>query len=96
MPHHGTPIRPKLKDMLIEEKWDRAHDFFTLDHAISYKTHKRLGTVQDWVDDTVEAYGKMMGTFMGPLAALMGKAAMKLAPNMVLKQTIYAFCIPIK
>lgn len=71
--------------MSIEEKWDRLHDFFTMDHAISYKTHKRLGTVQEWVDDTMEAYNKMMGRFMGPLASLMSKAATKLSPNMVLK-----------
>lgn len=90
MAHQETPIRPELKYMSIEEKWDRVHDIFTLDHAISYNTHKRLGTVQDWVDDTVDAYSKMMGRFMGPLAALMGKAAMKLTPNMVLKQAIYA------
>jgi hypothetical protein len=32
----------------------------------------------------------MMGRFMGPVATLMGKAATKLPPNMVLKQAIYA------
>jgi hypothetical protein len=74
--------------MSIEEKWDRLHDFFTMDHAVSYQTHKRLGTVQEWVDDTVEAYNKMMGRFMGPLAALMSKAATRLMPNLVLKQAI--------
>ncbi len=85
-----TPNKPDIKEMPIEEKWDRLHDFFTLDHAISYKTHKRMGTVQEWVDDTVDAYGKMMGRFMGPLANLMGKAAVKLSPNMILKQAINA------
>ena len=60
MTHLDTPIIPKLDPMTAEEKWDRLHDFFTMDHAISYKTHKRMGTVQAWVDDTVEAYGKMM------------------------------------
>lgn len=85
MPHHETPYQPQLEQMSIEEKWDRLHDFFTMDHAISYKTHKRLGTVQEWVDDTMEAYNKMMGRFMGPLASLMSKAATKLSPNMVLK-----------
>lgn len=82
--------KPDIKEMPIEEKWDRLYDFFTMDHAISYKTHKRLGTVQEWVDDTVDAYEKMMGRFMGPLASLMGKVAVKLAPNMVLKQAINA------
>ncbi len=85
MAHQETPIEPELKEMSVEEKWDRVHDFFTMDHAISYKTHKRVGTIQEWVDDTVEAYGKMMGRFMGPIAAMMGKAATKLTPNVVLK-----------
>lgn len=40
MAHQDTPIQPELKTMSIEEKWDRVHDFFTLDHAISYRTHK--------------------------------------------------------
>jgi len=88
MAHHDTPNPPSIVGMSIEEKWDRLHDFFTMDHAISYKTHKRLGTVQEWVDDTVDAYGKMMGRFMGPLATLMGAAAVKVAPNMILKQAI--------
>ena len=88
MAHRETPHQPKLQEMSIEEKWDRLHDFFTMDHAISYQTHKRMGTVQEWVDDTVEAYGRMMGRFMGPLAGLMSKAAGRLTPNMVLKQAI--------
>lgn len=90
MNHRDTPIKPDLEEMSIEEKWDRVHDFFTLDHAISYKTHKRMGTVQEWVDDTVEAYGIMMGRFIGPLAAMMGKAVVKLSPNATLKRAIYA------
>lgn len=90
MAHHETLYEPRIKDMPIEEKWDRLHDFFTMDHAISYKTHKRLGSVQQWVDDTVEVYGKMMGRFMGPIANLMGKAAVQLAPNVYLKQAITA------
>jgi len=89
MTHLETTIIPDLEQMTIEEKWDRLHDFFTMDHAISYKTHKRMGTLQAWVDDTVEAYNKMMGRFMGPLATLMGKAATLLTPNLVLKQAIY-------
>jgi len=89
MTHMETPLAPILDEMTDEEKWDRLYDFFTMDHAISYKTHKRMGTVQAWVDDTVEAYGKMVGRFMGPLATLMGRAAARLTPNMVLKQAIY-------
>lgn len=56
MAHQPTPNKPNISDMSVEEKWDRVHDFFTMDHAISYHTHKRLGTVDEWVADTVDAY----------------------------------------
>jgi hypothetical protein len=36
MGHRETPHQPDVKEMSIEEKWDRLHDFFTMDHAISY------------------------------------------------------------
>jgi hypothetical protein len=88
MAHHPTPNKPDIKDMAIEDKWDRVHDFFTMDHMVSYYTHKRLGTVKEWVGDTVEAYNKMMGRFMGPIAQFMGKLAVNIAPNMVLKKAI--------
>jgi hypothetical protein len=80
--------KPDLKEMSVEEKWDRLHDFFTMDHAISYHTHKRLGTVKEWVSDTVDAYNKMMGRFAGPVAQFMGNLASNLAPNMVLNKAI--------
>jgi hypothetical protein len=62
MAHQETPNRPNIQDMSIEEKWDRLHDFFTMDHAISYQTHKRMGTVQEWVDDTVVQAGATTGS----------------------------------
>ena len=61
MAHQESPIQPELAEMSIEEKWGRLHDFSTLDHAIIYKMHKRLGTVKERVDDTVEAHGSMIG-----------------------------------
>jgi hypothetical protein len=88
MPHRETPHLPDVKEMPMAEKWDRVHDFFTMDHAISYKTHKRMGTLDEWVEDTIDAYGRLMGRFIGPLAEIMGKAAARLAPNLVLKQAI--------
>jgi len=79
--------KPDIKEMPIEEKWDRLHDFFTMDHAVSYKTHKRLGTVKEWVDDTVEAYGYMGPRFIGPMNEFIGKLD-KLDPNVILKEAI--------
>jgi isoleucyl-tRNA synthetase len=76
--------RPNIKEMYLEEKWDRLHDFFTMDHAISYKTQKRLGTVNEWVDDTVEAYRNLGPRFIGPVAKIVGE----IAPNKALKEGI--------
>lgn len=90
MAHQPTPNKPDIKDMTVEEKWDRLHDFFTMDHAISYHTHKRLGTVDEWVSDTVDAYNHAQARFLGPVVELMSKAALKVAPNMVLKKVMNA------
>jgi hypothetical protein len=54
MAHQEKPIQPQLKIMPSEKKWDRVHDLFTFDHALSKKTHRRLGTLQAWGDDTVD------------------------------------------
>lgn len=62
--------KPDIEEMSIEEKWDRLHDFFTMDHAVAYKTHKRLGTVKEWVDDIVDAYELMGPRFIGDIPAL--------------------------
>jgi len=69
--------------MSLEEKYERCCDFFEMDHMISYYTHKRLGTVKEWVDDTVAAYNRSVPRFLGPLA----KVATKLAPNLALRKT---------
>jgi hypothetical protein len=65
--------KPDIKEMPIEEKWDRLHDFFTMDHAVAYKTHKRLGTVKEWVDDIVDAYELMGPRFVGDIPELIEK-----------------------
>ena len=53
-----------------------------MDHMISYYTHKRLGTVKEWVNDTVAAYNKSVPRFLGPVV----KAVTKLAPNIALRK----------
>ena len=62
-----TMMKPEIDEMRIEEKWDRLHDFFTMDHAVAYKTHKRLGTVAEWVDDIVDAYELAGSRFLGSI-----------------------------
>jgi len=73
---------PDIEEMSLEEKYDRAVDFFEMDHLISYYTHKRLGTVKAWVDDTVEAYNRAVPRFLDPFFATFAK----LAPNLALKK----------
>ena len=79
-------FKPNIKRMSLEEKYDRCCDFFEMDHMISYYTHKRLGTVQEWVNDTVEAYGHSVPRFLGPVV----KTITNLAPNLALKKTFDA------
>jgi len=76
-------MKPKIKRLSMEERYDRACDFFEMDHLISLHTHKKNGTLQAWVDDTVEAYGASVPRFLGPMV----KQFTKLAPNMALKKT---------
>lgn len=73
---------PDIKEMPLKEKYDRALDFFEMDHLISYYTHKRLGTVEEWVDDTVYAYNRAVPRFLDPLFETFAK----LAPNLALKK----------
>ncbi len=75
-------LKPNIKELSIEDRYDRACDFFEMDHMISYYTHKRLGTVKEWVEDTVAAYSHSVPRFLGPIV----KTFTKLAPNLALKK----------
>jgi len=79
-----------VKEMALEEKYDRALDYFTMDHAISYITHKENGTLDKWVDATIEAYRKAAPRFMAPLAKIVGKIAPNLSLKQALKQVVCA------
>lgn len=85
--------KPDIKVMPIEEKWDRLHDFFTMDHAVAYKTHKRLGTVKEWVDDIVDAYELMGPRFIGNIPALieeLNTTDTNLIMDEVIKKVLYS------
>ena len=75
-------LKPKVKEMPLEERLERCRDFFEMDHMVSYYTHKKLGTVKEWVDETVKAYGNSVPRFLGPVV----KTLTKLAPNLALKK----------
>ena len=75
--------KANVNELSIEDKYDRCCDFFELDHMIGYYTHKRLGTVKEWVDDTFAAYNRSVPRFLGPVV----KTVSNLAPNLYLKKT---------
>jgi hypothetical protein len=75
--------RPKIKRMSLEERYDRGMDYFEMMHMISIYTHRKNGTLEDWVDDTMEAYSGSLPRFLGPMVTQFTK----LAPNMALKKT---------
>lgn len=72
-----------VKEMPLEERYERLRHFFEMDHAVSYVTHKECGTVDKWVDKTVYAYSKMIPKYFNPMI----KAMAKLAPGMLMRQT---------
>jgi hypothetical protein len=81
-----------IKEMSLEEKYDRIFDFFTLTHAICYASHKQLGTIDKWLDITVEAFGKIQPRFMEPVVKLMTTPGMTIEQifKEALKHTLYA------
>ena len=72
----------EIKEMPLEEKYNEIFDMYILENAISYAFHKEQGTVNKWLDYTIEAYRKMMPRFMGPVLKLMKT----LAPGRTFKQ----------
>ena len=68
-----TLLKPKVKEMPLEERLERCRDFFEMDHMVSYYTHKKLGTVKEWVDAAFKCldldytkYVKMDPRFLRP------------------------------
>ena len=72
-----------VKEMPLEERYERVRNFFEMDHAVSYVTHKECGTLDKWVNNTVDAYVKMIPKYFSPMI----KAMSKLAPGVLMRQT---------
>ena len=68
----------EIKEMPLEQKYDTILDMYILETAISYAFHKEQGTVDKWLDYTLEAYRG----YMGPMFKMMKT----LAPGKTFKQ----------
>jgi len=73
-----------------KEKHNSLFDFYILENAISYAYHKEQGTVDKWLDYTLEGYRG----YMGPMFEMMktvapGKAFKQVANQMVYMQQMW-------
>ena len=76
-----------IKEMPLEEKYDKLFDFFVLYYAASYAFNKEQGTVDKWPDYLAKIMGKMMPSLMGSVAKLMKTVS----PGKTFKQFINQF-----
>ena len=56
-----------VKEMPLEEKYSAIFDMYILETAASYAFHKEQGTLNKWLDYTVESYR----AYMGPMVEMM-------------------------
>ena len=73
-----------IKEMPLEEKYDKLYDFLALYYAAGYAFNKEQGTVDKWPDYLAKVMGKMMPSLMGSAVKLMRT----LTPGRTFKQTV--------
>lgn len=74
-----------VKEMPIEEKYDKLFDMYILQLAKNYAFNKEMGTMDKWVDYSLKVDRKMMPSFIGPALFKLMKT---LAPGKTFKQAI--------
>ena len=72
------------KEMSHQEKYDQLFDLYISETAASYAFHKKKGTINEWLDTTLEVMGSGMPKFMGVITSLMRT----LAPGRTFKQIV--------
>ena len=80
-----------IKEMSLEEKYDKLYDFLALYYAASYAFNKEQGTVDKWPDYLAKVMGKMMPSFMGSVVKLMRTLAPGRTFKQAVNQMMYAF-----
>jgi len=69
------------KEMPCSEKYDQLFNYYVLENAANYSYHKKQGTLNKWLDHTLEAYRGMMGPMVEMVKGL--------PPKQVASQLIY-------
>ena len=75
------------KEMPYEEKHDKLYDVYLSEMAATYAYHKERGTVDKWLDSTLELFSSSMPKFMGPIVSPV-KAFKQTANQMVYMQQL--------
>jgi len=81
------------KEMPYEEKYDQLFDFYISETAASYAFHKKKGTINEWLDTSLEVMGSGMPKFMGAITSLLrtivpGRTFKQITNQMVYMQQI--------
>jgi len=81
----------EIKEMPLEEKYDRLLDDYLLAIATGYALHKELGVVDKSNDLWVNVQKKMLPKILGPAFKLLKTLAPGRTFKQVINQTVYAF-----
>jgi hypothetical protein len=81
----------EIKEMPIEEKYDKLLDFFSLYYATSYAFNKEQGTEEKWPDYLAKVMGNMMPSLMGSVAKIMKTVAPGKTFRQSINQMMYMF-----
>ena len=73
-----------IKEMPIEERYDKLLESYLLNHAINYALHKELGVVTKYIDFYVKIQKKMVPSYFGTAF----KVFKTLSPGKAFKQQI--------
>ena len=76
-----------IKEMPLEEKYDKIMDMMITLYAQTYAFNKEQGTVDKWLDHYVQVQNKMMPSYMGAVMKLFKT----LTPGRTFKQAVNQF-----
>ncbi len=80
-----------IKEMPLEEKYDRVLDDYLLSIATGYALHKELGVVDKCFDLSVKVNKKMLPRILGPVFKLLKVLAPGKTLKQVINQAVYTF-----
>ena len=80
----------EVKEMPLEEKYDKLIDSYLMTYATSYALFKELGVEDKFLDLFVDVYKKMLPSFLGPVFKVLKAIAPGRAFRQVTDQYVYA------